>query len=102
MQFLYYLLISFQDNLTDIWIVNSCLKSMKHYNFYAQIERDSDTGLYVGIVPNLPGAYTQASSLEQLHLNLKEVVELCLENMTDNEIEHLPLSVGFLQVSVCI
>jgi len=34
-----------------------------HYNFTAQIERDKETGLYVGMVPNLPGAFTQATSL---------------------------------------
>jgi predicted RNase H-like HicB family nuclease len=75
---------------------------MKYYNFSAQIERDTETGLYVGIVPNLPGAFTQASSLDQLQKNLKEVIELCLENMTEEEISSLPEYIGTQQVQVTI
>ena len=50
------------------------------------IERDPETGLYVGIVPGIPGAHTQAETLDELQKNLKEVVELCLEEM-DKEVE---------------
>jgi predicted RNase H-like HicB family nuclease len=46
--------------------------------FTAYVEFDPDTKLYVGIVPGLPGAHTQAPSLDELRDNLKEVVELCL------------------------
>ena len=35
--------------------------------------------LYVGIVPGVPGAHTQAPSLDELRANLQEVLELCLE-----------------------
>jgi len=45
------------------------------------IEKDPETGLYVVIVPGIPGAYTQAETLDELQKNLKEVVELCLEEM---------------------
>ena len=45
------------------------------------IERDPETGLYIAIVPGIPGAHTQAESLDKLQKNLKEVVELCLEEM---------------------
>jgi len=45
------------------------------------IERDPETGLYVEIVPGIPGAHTQAETLDELQKNLKEVVELCLEEM---------------------
>jgi len=45
------------------------------------IEKDPETGLYVGIVPGIPGAHTQAQTLDELRDNLKEVVELCLEEM---------------------
>lgn len=48
-------------------------------NITAYIERDVETGLYVGIVPGIPGAHTQAETLDELQGNLKEVVELCLE-----------------------
>jgi len=45
------------------------------------IEKDPETGLYVAIVPGIPGAHTQAKTLDDLQKNLKEVVELCLEEM---------------------
>jgi predicted RNase H-like HicB family nuclease len=44
----------------------------------AYVEFDPDTKLYVGIVPGLPGAHTQAPSLDELRDNLKEVLELYL------------------------
>jgi predicted RNase H-like HicB family nuclease len=45
----------------------------------AYIEFDEETKLYIGIVPGIPGAHTQAASLDELRSNLQEVVELCLE-----------------------
>ncbi len=45
----------------------------------AYVEKDPETGLYVAIVPSIPGAHTQAASLDELQKNIKEVVELCLE-----------------------
>ena len=47
----------------------------------AYIEKDPETGLYVAVVPGIPGAHTQAEILDELQKNLKEVVELCLEEM---------------------
>ncbi len=47
--------------------------------FIAYVERDPETGLYVGIVPGLPGAHTQAATLEELRENLLEVIRLVLE-----------------------
>ena len=63
---------------------------MKSYQFTAQIEKDNETGLYVGIIPNIPGAHTQAKSLDELQKNLKEVLELCLEGMTKKELKSIP------------
>jgi len=48
-------------------------------NLTAYIQKDPETNLYVGIIPGLPGAHTQGESLDELYKNLKEVVELCLE-----------------------
>jgi len=48
--------------------------------FTAVIERDTDTGLFVGFVPGMPGAHTQGETLDELHANLKEVVEMLLED----------------------
>lgn len=47
--------------------------------FSAYVEWDPETRLYVGIVPGIPGAHTQATTLDELNRNLKEVLELCLE-----------------------
>ena len=47
--------------------------------FTAVIERCPDTGLYVGYVPGFPGAHTQAETLDELHQNLREVIEMLLE-----------------------
>ena len=49
-------------------------------NFTAVIERDADTGLYVGWVPGFPGAHSQGETLDELRNNLKEVVEMLLED----------------------
>ena len=38
--------------------------------FTAYIEFAEETQLYVGIVPGVPGAHTQASSLDELRANL--------------------------------
>ncbi|KAF5414688.1 MAG: hypothetical protein C5S48_08125 [Candidatus Methanogaster sp.] len=64
------------------------------------IEKDPETGLYVAVVPGIPGAHTQAETLDELYKNLKEVVELCLEEMDIDSKEQLPEFVGIQQVEV--
>jgi predicted RNase H-like HicB family nuclease len=54
----------------------------------------------VGIVPGIPGAHTQAENLNELYDNLKEVIELCLEEMDADEISHLPEFVGVQRIEV--
>jgi predicted RNase H-like HicB family nuclease len=49
-------------------------------SYTAVIERDSETGFYVGYVPGFPGAHTQGESLEELRANLHAVVEMLLED----------------------
>ena len=65
--------------------------------FTAIIERCPVTGQYVGHVPALPGAHTQADSLDQLRHNLVEVVTLVLE---DQDCEPDTEFVGTLTVHV--
>ncbi|MCY7274257.1 MAG: type II toxin-antitoxin system HicB family antitoxin, partial [Phormidesmis sp. CAN_BIN44] len=48
--------------------------------FTAIAERDSDTNLYVGYVPGFPGAHSQGETLDELHENLREVIEMLLED----------------------
>lgn len=71
-------------------------------NFVAYIERDPETNLYVGIIPGIPGAHTQGETLDELQSNLKEVLELCLEEMSDEERLEMPEFVGIQQVEVAI
>ena len=52
--------------------------------FTAVIERDTDTGFYIGFVPGMPGAHTQGENLDELNRNLKEVVEMLLEDGEPN------------------
>jgi predicted RNase H-like HicB family nuclease len=51
---------------------------MKQYT--AVVERDSDTDLYVGHVPAMPGAHSQAEILDELNANLRDVVAMLLED----------------------
>lgn len=46
----------------------------------AIVERDAETGLYVGYVPGFPGAHSQGETLEELQQNLQEVVVMLLED----------------------
>ena len=64
------------------------------------IEKDPETGLYVAIVPSIPGAHTQAETLDELKDNLKEVVELCLEEMDAETKKQIPEFVGIQQLEV--
>jgi Uncharacterized conserved protein len=48
--------------------------------FTAIIEKDSDTNLYVGYIPGFPGAHSQAETLDELQENLREVIEMLLED----------------------
>ncbi len=66
----------------------------------AYIEKDIESGLYVAIVPGIPGAHTQAETLDELQNNLKEVLELCLEEMEPDAKQDLPEFVGIQQVEV--
>ncbi len=64
----------------------------------AYIEKDPDTGLYVGTVPGIIGAHTQGETLEELIKNLKEVLELCIEE--EHLKDDLPEFVGIQEIEV--
>ena len=48
--------------------------------YTAVVERCPDTGLFVGYVPGLSGAHSQAETLDKLNANLREVISLILED----------------------
>ena len=72
---------------------------MKTYTAY--VEQDEETGLYIGIVPGITGAHTEAATLDELRKNLKEVLELCLEESGENG-EKLPKFIGLQQIEVAL
>ena len=70
--------------------------------FTAHIEKDNESGYYIGMIPAVPGAHTQAQTLDELTERLKEVLELCFETMTDEEKKNIPQYVGTQQISIAI
>ena len=50
---------------------------MKTYT--AVVEQCPETGLYVGYVPGFLRAHSQAPTLDELNRNLREVLEMLLE-----------------------
>ncbi len=66
----------------------------------AYIEKDPETGLFVGIVPGIPGAHTQGETLDELQRNLKEVLELCLGEMDSESMSEIPEFVGIQEIEV--
>jgi predicted RNase H-like HicB family nuclease len=65
--------------------------------FDVVVEEDSE-GFFVASVPALPGCHTQARSLDQLMVRIKEAIELCLEVQGD-DVEQL-VFVGVQRVTV--
>jgi predicted RNase H-like HicB family nuclease len=51
---------------------------MKTYT--AVVERDGQTGYFIGYVPGFAGAHSQAESLDELRANLREVIAMLLED----------------------
>jgi predicted RNase H-like HicB family nuclease len=69
--------------------------------FTAYVEFDPDTNLYVGTVPGLPGAHSQGATLDELQANLREVLELIIEEKTARgETLDLQPFVGIQQIVV--
>ncbi len=44
------------------------------------VEQDSATGLFVGSVPGWPGAHSQGETRDELALNMREVIDMLLED----------------------
>lgn len=56
---------------------------MKRQEFYVVIERDED-GIYVGEVPQLKACYSQGETIDELMENIREVIEMYLEELEDD------------------
>ena len=57
-------------------------KMMKGKEFYVVIERDED-GVYIGEVPQLRACYSQGDTIDELMINMREVIKMCLEELTE-------------------
>jgi predicted RNase H-like HicB family nuclease len=55
---------------------------MKTKEFYVVIERDED-GIYIGEVPQLKACYSQGETIDELMKNIREVIEMCLEELEE-------------------
>jgi len=64
---------------------------------YIVIERDED-GLFVGEAPQLRACYSQGRTLDELMVNMREAIELCLEEQ--DEAGSLPEFVGIQKMLV--
>ncbi len=51
---------------------------MRSYHFV--VERDPETDLLVGYVPGWPGAHSRGAGIDELQQNLREVIEMLLED----------------------
>ena len=69
---------------------------MAKREFYVVIEKDED-GFFVGEVPQLRGCYTHGKTLDELMINIKEVIELCLE---EEDAGDLPEFVGIHKIQI--
>jgi predicted RNase H-like HicB family nuclease len=79
--------------------VAAALPGAKRMNktYIAVVERDPQTGLYVGYVPGIPGAHSQGETQDELNANLREVIAMLLE---DGEQEPETQFVGLQAISV--
>jgi predicted RNase H-like HicB family nuclease len=69
--------------------------------FTAYVELDPETRLYVGTVPGLPGAHSQGATLDELQTNLREVIELIVEEKkARGEPVEVEAFVGIQQIAI--
>jgi len=69
--------------------------------FMAYIEKDVESGLYIGYVPgSMISAHTHGETLEELYANLQEVILLSLEELDDEDKKLMPEFIGVSQIEV--
>ena len=66
------------------------------------IEKDVESGKYIGSIPYIKGAHTYADSLDELKSNIKEVLELCMAEIPKEEKENFPIFEGLSQVEIAL
>ena len=92
----------FSESGASIWVGDNSLVLASLWSYLMQfviiIEGDKD-GYYVASVPELPGCHTQASTLDELTVRVKEAIEVYLEAEGSKPREGVEL-VGFQFVEV--
>jgi predicted RNase H-like HicB family nuclease len=68
------------DAIVVVWRVNMAKAMTRDFNVV--VERDED-GFYVASVPSLPGCHTQARSLDELMVRIREAIALALEDVDE-------------------
>jgi len=66
-------------------------------DFNILIEED-ENGILVASVPELRGCHTQAASLDELMIRIREAIELCLE--VESAPAYLPKFVGIQRMTL--
>ena len=68
------------DVLSLVVVASQAEGSEAVRQFTVVVEQDIETGFFVGYVPGFSGAHSQASSLDELSENLREVIAMLLED----------------------
>ncbi len=66
-------------------------------NYIVLLERDKD-GWIVAKVPDLPGCYTQAKTVEEAMVRIKEAIQLCIETDKKKPVPNQFIGVQQLEV----
>ena len=74
---------------------------IKNSQFPVIVEKDED-GFYVVECPLFKGCYSQGKSLDEALKNIKEVIELCLEEKENQEIikHYKPQELGLYNLTI--
>ncbi len=56
---------------------------MQVYDFKVFLEPDEEAGGFVITCPSLPGCYSQGDTVEEALDNIKQAIQLCLEDMRE-------------------
>jgi predicted RNase H-like HicB family nuclease len=72
-------------------------------NYQVVIEQDED-GFYVAEVPGVKACYTQGKTFEEVMANIREVLEMCLEEMKSRgeEIPEQSEIIGIKRIEVSV
>lgn len=74
---------------------------MAAMDFKVFLERDEEYDGYVVVCPSLPGCYSQGHAVEQALANIREAIELVLEDMQESG-EQIPDPTNVLVGSVIV